>query len=693
MKLRAVMLENFRQFYGSQTLTLSDDDACNVTVVYGANGAGKTTLLAAFTWALYNRFPPAFQQPEQLVNERALAEAAEGHEVRAKVILEFEHERSRYTVERTTSVRKVSGGSSQVVLNSQLLVQETDETGRTTERRNASDAIDRILPERLHRFFFFDGERIEHLVKPDAYEEIGEAIKNLLGLEVVERAIRHLEGATRSLERERKSLGSPRQQEMEEELAALREDREAKDEGRRQAERNKAALEAERDTIDNQLKLVDEARQLQEQRDRLDREYEGNRQRLARIQDRSDIAINSHGYLAFAEEPAMRAIQLLEECRQKNELPTPIKRQFVLDLLEKGQCICGTPLQPGDDHYRQVEAWSEKAGVAEIEEALVVRGGQAKEFSRAREDLYARLNAESREALEIRGEQRRIREELSELEKQFISHELEDVQQLAKRRAEVQQAVEEMLRQLGAQGRDIQGLEHRINELNKSLNAERDESDRREQAVRRVQVAEEVHGIFREILELQTQDVRSQLDRRVKRIYREISFKDYEPELTDDFRLHLMKPFGGRDEPVAASTGENQILSLAFVGAIAELARERWDRSQADGQGTVQGLTFPGGIYPVVMDSPFGALDSNYRRQTAKAVPELAPQVVVFVSKSQGEGPVQIELRPRVGRQYVIEFHSTKQDLIEESLQLGGRDWPYIVRASGPHEWASLREV
>src|SRR5688572_1215687 len=116
------MLENFRQFYGQQSLTLSDDDERNATIVYGANGAGKTTLLAAFTWALYNRFPPAFQQPEQLVNERALAEATGGHEVGARVVLEFEHEGSRYTVERVTMVRKVAEGSLLVVRDAELSV-------------------------------------------------------------------------------------------------------------------------------------------------------------------------------------------------------------------------------------------------------------------------------------------------------------------------------------------------------------------------------------------------------------------------------------------------------------------------------------------------------------------------------------------------------------------------------------------
>ena len=104
-------MENFRQFYGTQAITFSSDEAQNVTVVFGANGAGKTTLLAAFTWGLYGKFPPAFERPERLVNDLALDKAADGNEVTTKVSVEFDHEDNIYIVERTTTLIKAGDGN------------------------------------------------------------------------------------------------------------------------------------------------------------------------------------------------------------------------------------------------------------------------------------------------------------------------------------------------------------------------------------------------------------------------------------------------------------------------------------------------------------------------------------------------------------------------------------------------------
>jgi DNA sulfur modification protein DndD len=92
------------------------------------------------------------------------------------------------------------------------------------------------------------------------------------------------------------------------------------------------------------------------------------------------------------------------------------------------------------------------------------------------------------------------------------------------------------------------------------------------------------------------------------------------------------------------------------------------------------------------MDSPFGSLDESYQKQIAQAIPALAPQVVIFVSKSQGLSAVQEELAPRVGKEYVAVFHTPKADSAE-AIGLHGKELPYIRETNGDQEWAVLEEV
>jgi len=98
------------------------------------------------------------------------------------------------------------------------------------------------------------------------------------------------------------------------------------------------------------------------------------------------------------------------------------------------------------------------------------------------------------------------------------------------------------------------------------------------------------------------------------------------------------------------------------------------------------------GAYPVVIDAAFGSLDENYQRSVANLLAEVAPQVILFVSKSQGLGVVLDELQDRLGSLGVIETHSTKEDARPETIELLGREWKYFS-PSQEGDWAEFQKV
>jgi DNA sulfur modification protein DndD len=61
-----------------------------------------------------------------------------------------------------------------------------------------------------------------------------------------------------------------------------------------------------------------------------------------------------------------------------------------------------------------------------------------------------------------------------------------------------------------------------------------------------------------------------------------------------------------------------------------------------------------GTVAPLVLDSPFGQLDEEYRKTTAQYVPRMASQVVLMLSRSQAAGGVINVLHDRVGEEYVL---------------------------------------
>jgi DNA sulfur modification protein DndD len=690
--LRSLTIENFRQFYGTQRLDFASAEDKNVSVIYGANGAGKTALLNAFTWGLYKATSPAFDKPDDVVNHRAWGEAAPGDEVTARVIVVFEHENNTFTLERATTDRKREGDERVRVRDGVVTLTVVDEGGRSEERSNPDGSINAILPDRLHRFFFFDGERIENLVKPAAYAEIEDAIKTVLGLEVIERAVRHLGEARKALDKRVSEVGSDEDKRLQAEKEDLEAVRERKREERKTTEANKTAREAELSNVNDQLEGLEEAHELQQRREELEQAVADAQRRMADSRQALATKVNGHGYLAFVNQLAADTIERFEERRDRGEIPADIKLQFVQDRLELGECICGTKLVDGEEPYARVADWMTRAVRSDVEAAWNRLPAQAKALYQSRDDFYDYLHETSRELADHREQRRRYDEKLSEIKEQVEEIDSAQVQQLEARRDELKQGIDTDNQTIGAISRDLQNLEARIDGLEKELESVREENQRSELAKRRARVAREAREVFEGILQLRTGSVRRQLDQRIKALYARISFKPYTPTLNDSFHLELTKSIGDGDASVARSTGENQILSLAFVGAVAEHARDRFREAKGNGGGDGT-LSFQGGIYPVVMDSPFGSLDENYQRQIARAIPELAPQVIVLVSKSQGLSVVQDELLPRVGREAVIEYHTPKKDADSEEIELRVGRRPYIEKTDGPFEWAVVTTV
>ncbi|HHP7231648.1 MAG TPA: ATP-binding protein, partial [Xenococcaceae cyanobacterium] len=169
---------------------------------------------------------------------------------------------------------------------------------------------------------------------------------------------------------------------------------------------------------------------------------------------------------------------------------------------------------------------------------------------------------------------------------------------------------------------------------------------------------------------------------KVKEIFDSISVTPYIPQLSENYQLTLIEKTSGQSVPVAASTGENQILSLSFIGAIIDRVREWSQRNTLMGPDS--------STFPIVMDSPFGSLDQIYRRQVAKAIPQLANQLVILVTKTQWREEVATEVSSLVGSEYVLVYHSPKPDCQKDWLKLYGNNYPLVCQSENQYEYTEI---
>jgi len=125
------------------------------------------------------------------------------------------------------------------------------------------------------------------------------------------------------------------------------------------------------------------------------------------------------------------------------------------------------------------------------------------------------------------------------------------------------------------------------------------------------------------------------------------SRKSFRVQMDDNFTVTLRNSDGIE---MPKSEGENQLLGLAFTAALCKFAKLR--------KGASGEFLLPGTEAPLVLDSPFGKLDSVYKVATAEFIPEMAGQVVLMVSKEQGSENVLSQLKEYIGREYCLIRHN-----------------------------------
>lgn len=685
MKLLSLSMCNFRQFRGEQQIRFAHDEPKKVTLYFGANGSGKTTLLNAFTWCLYGNLSDDLEAQQRLVTDAVWHDAQFGSIVETWVEVRFEHNEVEYRCRRATSGTK--GTDEQNLDPARLEVWETLPTGATRPVTAAQPKIDSILPKRLSQFFFFNGERIEKLVKENAYSEVKEAIKSVLGLQEIEMAIEHLPRVATRLQTDLRKHGGDEVASITNDLEKVQGQREDALHRLSELSHNLTSVRAEKAHVQSLLQQHAATASLQKQRDELDRSIQMTRNDIEQSDAVKAKLVSERGFLAFTNELTALTFDISNDLSQKGQLPAPLKRDFVESLLERGSCLCGTPLLAGTSERATVEDWRSKVGLAEVEgKWMELRGGLAL-MGDARKQLESDLQQYRSRSSNLRANLVELQHKKSVVDSELAEVPREDMQRLSEKQISLERNQSHLENEVGALKLQIDTYVSKEQSLNVSLQNATVKNALAERIRARLTLVREVNQALEKILKIRTDSVRFELDQRVKSIYRRVSVKSSVPVLTEDFELRLVRENDSDQRSVAKSTGENQILSLSFVAAVSELAADYQNR-----KGRANGLFDEGGYFPIVMDAAFGSLDNNYQKDISRALAQLSPQMVVLVSKSQGLGTVMNELEPHLGHLGVIVTNSSKSTNADEFIDLGGAARPYILTQQ-ESDFAELLEV
>lgn len=677
MIIESLSITNFRQFYGEVTLECSIDPRRNVTVVHGANGSGKTSLLNAFKWCFYGK-TDFDTLDEHILNEASIQNQKEGGYIEIEIIVKFMHENRRYGAIRTQRFQRIKGVVAKAIENSQFALDVTGEDGQTKRSRSPFVELQQILPQDLQPYFFFNGERIEHIAGINQSGQIRDAIRKLMGLELVDRAEVHVRKAKNHYRKQVSKEASEEQSKlyglveiMEEDIESYKRKMEV---GKREEELAKSKLVG----IERELKRYARSRELQERRDDLENQMRNNEEHLTEIRTRQKRLIDESGFLVLSENMFNQCGILVEKNRNKGILPYGINEQFIDDRIKIGNCICGTKIKKGSIEHQNLLEVRQNAGTDELESAytsvsalLKGRKETVKNYKRDYREAAEQLSAVGTKNDIIRNEINEISAQLTKLDDKKIAK-LENDHVIETRKRD--EAISD--KGIAKNGKDE--MERKLEEHNQQIERLDDQKSKQNIARRRMEKTEEIEEIISSLKESLSNQVRVDLSERVDTTFQSIIRKPVKAIIDEEYKLQVIKKTVEGEEYVIneQSTGERQVTSLSFISSIISLAKEKHAKKT---------LFFQGGLYPLVMDSPFGALDDDYREKVAASVSCLAEQVIIFVSNSQWKGKVKHACEGKVGKSFQLIYHSPKLSKEKED--------EYQVTSDNGFDYSTLREV
>jgi DNA sulfur modification protein DndD len=632
MQVSRVKLNNFRQFYGEQELLFPIDDKHNVTIIHAENGFGKTSILNAVLWCLYRQVTPKFERPDDIVNYDALDEGTTSAFVEVELCLED----SKFMVQRTFDA--AGKGRDKTSLAAYKI-----ESGSMQSLSAAQTFVGSVIPPEMAQYFFFDGEAAETFASASNHKALGNAMRSILGCELADTAIADLKALGKHVDHEiGETTNDERIKELEQEISDHNVDIEEASNLRESLLTDIGTLDEQITAIEEGLRDARESQQIQEKRDTLAQDLDRVSRTITATQTNILNWIGQRSVQVVSNRLTETALAAVEEASVTGRIPAPYNEDFVKGLLSKQSCICSRELKPGSKHWTAVADLLKTAANAEVLDRVVRARAQSQNLHQGAVDAPQTLENLQKTQSSLVTKRSRLEQEIAELGKRLEGLPLKELADRERARRKLKQTRDKTREHLGGVKAKIAQKESMLTSLERDLDVLLKQSSRTQRLYVKRRLVVCATEVLRGLLAGYERQARKRIETLVNEILDQVAHKDFSCSVSDDFALELIL----HERATPKSGGENQLLSLAFIASLVRFA--------ADRVGEDDPILKPGVVAPLILDAPLGQLDPSYQESVAKFLPQLAQQVILLVSGSQGSDRVLKTLEPQICAEYLL---------------------------------------
>ena len=605
----------------------------NVTLIYAENGVGKTTLLNALLWCFYGETTERFEKKEDILNYDAEKEGR----ITASVEVLFEHNDKDY------SAKRFFGAG----LTRTFLIARIDR-GSRINIQTPDTFINTVIAQDMASHFLFDGEHAEVFLGEGNRDSIKDAVRDILGCSIIETAIKDLKAVLGQFRKQIPSIpataGNAALNSRDDALTTKieKEEKEVK-----RLERQLQTTQTQIDDIAEKLRNTSAAKELQRSRDRQEEDLKRTMMRQREATNEVYKWLGENGRAIVSKKITEETFEFLDDKKHRGRIPSPYNEEFVKDILAEETCICGANLEPGSPATQKVSRLLDKAANQVVRDRITkVRARLSSMKSERVKASHRRTGAKSRlaganEDIGI------IEARLGEISMKLKGVNLEDIASREERRTELLRELRGIARRVGSLKNDIDNAHIEKKQIHKKIKELAQQNQQTAIYAERITLCEAIKDTLESNMAEEEERARKVLRTWIRELLEATTHKVLTLNMTHNYVISLVNTEGME---LPKSSGENQLLGIAFTAALVKFAKVR--------QNAACYWLLPGTIAPLVLDSPFGQLDEAYRTTIAQKIPQMARQVVLLLSRSQGSQKVLEVLQDHVGAEYLLVRHN-----------------------------------
>ena len=653
MKLLRAEFENFRMLRDLELQFSSEPDR-KLTVIRAANESGKTTILHALQWALYG--DDALPGKGQGFRLHPIDwNASDGQRVPITAKVEFEMTTSTY--------RRVSGGLRKT-RQRYLLVRSAYENMDSQEHRLAStvnlfalsdsgaspiDApeslINEQLPLELREVFFTDGDRALSFIEAEVARStkrgrVQRAIRSLLGLGVIEDALKHVRKSSSEANKKAKQIGEGSElKQTASRLEVVTNDLEKLEIDLEDAKQQFGAFDEKVDEIDRRIAIAlqkgaGNKEKLQKDLDRTKHEIEYLDEQLEAAHKEHSALFRSRSIAADLLAPLLEcAFEKLEELHDQGEIPnTTIP--VLQDRLSAEVCICGETLEAsnagGEKRRTHIQKLIEKAQRAdEVQEMITGLYYGTKELQIDRGVQSNTWLEDYKKVVKHRDGIQTLRDEAGRkfrgLELQLDSLPDTDIQSLRETRRQYKDQRDRYLSQQSVIETQFISLQREHDDLKIRSKRLLSEQEKGARILAELEVIQDVTKILQGAYEQITDEELQKVSELMNSIFLEMIGADPEQgaiirraEISQEFDIIVYGPNNRTLDPDRDLNGASRrALTLAFILALTKISEVE---------------------APNVIDTPLGMTSGYVKRSILRTAIQRSAQLVLFLTHDEIAG-------------------------------------------------------